>query len=137
MTTEEEDDAIARITDHLDGKPDPKVAELIRNDADWQRLHGEILEMREDAKMISGLRKASAPATFTDDVTGVIEKRSAGRFFARRTLGDRVPFGALLVVALIALAIIGYMLWSSPTGSLHGEPEAPAHGSGSIAPTPE
>lgn len=136
MTTEEEDEAIAAITDHLD-KPDPKVAARIESDADWKRLHGEILETREDAKMISGLRKASAPATFTDDVTGVIEKRSAGRFFARRTLGDRVPFGVLLIVALIALGAIGYMLWSSPTGSLHGEHESPPHPSGTIAPTPE
>jgi len=136
MTTEEEDEAIAAITDHLD-KPDPAVAARIERDPDWKRLHAEILETREDAKMISGLRKASAPATFTDDVTGVIEKRSAGRFFARRTLGDRVPFGVLLVIALIALGVIGYLLWSSPTGSLHGEHEAPPHPSGSIAPTTE
>jgi hypothetical protein len=72
-------------------------------------------EMR---KLLSGMRRAKAPEAFTETVTETIHKRSAGRFFARRTLGDRVPFGVLLVVALVALAVIGYLMWSSPTGSL-------------------
>ena len=67
---------------------------------------------------VLSLRVAKAPETFVEDVTGVINKRSAGRFFARRTLGDRVPFGVLLVVAIIALGIIAYLMKSSPTGSL-------------------
>jgi hypothetical protein len=51
-------------------------------------------------------------------VTATIHQRSAGRFFARRTLGDRVPFGALLVIAVLGLAVIGYFMWASETGSL-------------------
>jgi hypothetical protein len=57
--------------------------------------------------------------------------------FARKTLGDRVPFGVLLVVALAGLLVIGYVLWSSTTGSLkvdraHDRP--PAAGSSAVAP---
>jgi hypothetical protein len=47
-----------------------------------------------------------------------INQRSAGRFFGRRTFGDRVPFEALLVIAVLGLIVIAYLLWSSQTGSL-------------------
>jgi len=80
-------------------------------------------------KMISGMHRARAPPTFAQDVTATIRKRSAGRFFARRTLGDRVPFGVLLIVALLGLLVIAWALWSSDTGSLvgdHGSAAAPA-----------
>ena len=53
-----------------------------------------------------------------EDVTATIHKRSAGRFFGKRTLGDRVPFLAILVVAILGLAAIGYVMYSSQTGSL-------------------
>jgi hypothetical protein len=76
---------------------------------------------------LSGLQKARAPESFAQDVTATIHKRSAGAFFGRRTFGDRVPFGALLVVALIAIAMIGFVLWR---GSVHvDDRDAPA-GSG-------
>jgi type VI protein secretion system component VasF len=69
-------------------------------------------------KALSGMHKARAPATFTQDVTSTISSRSAGRFFSRRTLGDRVPFGALLVIAVIALLVVAWLLHGSSTGEL-------------------
>ena len=139
MTTEEEDEVIAKLSDYLDGAAANRaeIEAKIASDPDWKRLHDEMVESTAAAKQLSGLRKAHAPVTFTEDVTGTIEKRSAGRFFARRTLGDRVPFGALLIVALIGLGIIGYVLWSSSTGSLTTDKDGEHHdGSAQIVPAP-
>ena len=138
MTTEEEDEVIAKLSDYLDGEAANRaeIEAKIASDPDWKRLHAEMVESTEAAKQLSGLRKAHAPVTFTEDVTGTIEKRSAGRFFARRTFGDRVPFGALLVVALIGLAIIGYVLWSSSTGSLTTDKGSEPHDKTEIVPAP-
>ena len=135
-----EDDLIAKISDYLDGILPPaertEVADKITSDDEWKRVHEELVETR---KMISGMQKARAPESFAKDVTETIHKRSAGRFFARRTLGDRVPFGVLLVVALVVLLGVAAILWSSQTGSLKREKAAPAHHeSGSdLAPMPQ
>jgi anti-sigma factor RsiW len=130
-----DDDVIATISDYLDGvlagAARDEVTARIERDPVWKRTHEELLETR---KFMSGLQKARAPATFAQDVTSTIHKRSAGRFFARRTLGDRVPFGALLLVALLALAAIGYVLWSSQTGSLKVQRESHPTSDGSGAP---
>jgi anti-sigma factor RsiW len=136
---EEIDDAIvARVSDYLDGAlTGPERAEVagkIASDAAWKRAHDELTETRS---YLSGLRKAHAPPSFAEQVTETIHQRSAGRFFARKTLGDRVPFGALLVVALAGLLVIAYVLWSSTTGSLkvdraHDHPAA--GGSAAVAP---
>ena len=67
----------------------------------------------------------SAPASFAQEVTSTIHARSAGRFFARKTLGDKVPFGVLLVIALLGLGVIAYVMWSSSTGSLRVDPPPP------------
>jgi anti-sigma factor RsiW len=133
------DDAIvARVSDYLDGAltgtERAEVAGKIASDATWRRAHDELTETRN---YLSGLRKAHAPPSFAEHVTETIHQRSAGRFFARRTLGDRVPFGALLVLALVGLLVIGYVLWSSTTGSLkvdraHDRP--PGTGSSAVAP---
>lgn len=128
---------IVRVSDYLDGSlagPErAEVGKLIAEDPAYQRAHAELTETRE---FLSGLRKAHAPASFADGVTDTIHQRSAGRFFARRTFGDRVPFGALLIVALVGLLAIGYVLWSSSTGSLKVDREhrqAP-HGSAAVLP---
>lgn len=125
-STADEDAIIATLSDYLDGvlpaERRPEVEQKLATDADWKRVHDELRETRD---ALSGLQKARAPSTFTDDVTGTIHKRSAGRFFGRRTFGDRVPFGALLVVALIVLLGIGFVMWSSPTSSLKLEPKHP------------
>src|SRR5262245_52142587 len=113
------DEIIAAISDYLDGElPLERRAEVagkIANDPDWKRAHEELQSTRD---ALSGLQKTRAPGTFDKEVTGAIHRRSAGRFFGRRTLGDRVPFGVLLVIALVILIPIAYVMWSSSTGSL-------------------
>jgi anti-sigma factor RsiW len=126
QSQDDEDAMIAALSDYLDKTlPEAKRAEVeqkIKDDENWKRTHAEMLETR-DASQISGLIKArlppqAAPQDLTEKVTKEIHNRSAGRFFGRRTFGDRVPFGALLVVALITILVIGYFMWSSQTGSL-------------------
>jgi len=132
-----DDDIIARVSDYLDGAltgaDRAEVERKIADDETWKRAHGELTETR---KFLSGMRKAHAPANFSDGVAETIHRRSAGRFFARRTLGDRVPFGALVVVAIAGLVVIAYVLWSSSTGSLKvdRDRDREPHGSAAVAP---
>jgi anti-sigma factor RsiW len=136
---DDDDEIIATVSDYLDGSlPADRRADVesrLATDPAWKRTHDELVETR---KALSGLHKARAPQTFDQGVTSTIHKRSAGRFFGRKTLGDKVPFGALLVLALIFLIIIAYFLWASATGSLRRDhdPTPPAAGSQSIAPKP-
>jgi anti-sigma factor RsiW len=127
MSDEDEEEKILdKISDYLDDALEPgekaEVKQKIADDAEWKRVHDELVAQRDK---LSGMQRARAPATFASEVTDTIHKRSAGRFFARRTLGDRVPFGALVIVAVVVLAIVGYVMWSSSTGSLkvdhHGD----------------
>src|SRR4029078_7061416 len=114
-----DDEILATLSDYLDGAlPAARRGEVEKNLADeaaWKRVHGELVETRN---ALSGLRAARTPESFADQVTKTIHKRSAGRFFGKKTFGDRVPFSALLVVALLGLIVIAYVLWSSETGSL-------------------
>jgi hypothetical protein len=121
------DEVIIKVTDYVEGKltgaekadVEAKIASVKPEDRAWKQTHDEMVEsMAEAKKAISGIRPPKAPETFVEDVTNTIHKRSGGHFFARRTLGDRVPFGVLLVIAVVALAVVGYLMWSSPTGSL-------------------
>jgi len=129
---------VARVSDYLDGAltgaERAEVADKIGSDATWKRAHDELTETRN---YLSGLRKAHAPPSFAEHVTETLHQRSAGRLFARKTLADRVPFGALLVVALAGLLVIGYVLWSSTTGSLkvdHTHDRPPTTGSSAVTP---
>jgi len=134
---DELDDAIvAALSDYLDGAltgaERADVERKIADDPAWKRAHGELAGTRQ---FLSGLRKAHAPSSFAEDVAETIHRRSAGRLFGRRTLGDRVPFGALVVVALVGIAVIAYVLWSSSTGSLKVDRERPTpRGSAAVAP---
>jgi len=138
-TTGEIDDAIlARVSDYLDGaltgSERSEVAGKIASDATWKRAHDELAGTRH---VLSGLRKAHAPPSFAEHVTTTIHQRSAGRLFARPSLGDQIPFGALLAVALAGLLVIGYVLWSSATGSLkvdHARTPTPSSGSSAVSP---
>jgi len=77
-------------------------------------------DLKEYQSGLNVLRAArpSAPPTFTSDVTETIHRRSAGRFFGRRTFGDRIPFGLVLIIGLVIGLIVAAILWSSSTGSL-------------------
>lgn len=132
------DDAIiAAVSDYLDDTlPQAQRADVetkIKDDADWKRVHDEMVETRN---FLSGMQKARAPATFAQDVTHTIHTRSAGKFFARRTFGDRVPFGVILAIALVVLVAIGVVMWSSSTGSLRVQRSSSgsAQGSGIVDP---
>jgi anti-sigma factor RsiW len=129
---------IATLSDYLDGTlpNDAKqdVEQKLKSDPSWKRAHDELRETRD---ALSGLMKARAPQKFDEDVTSTIHKRSAGRFFGKRTFGDRIPLGVLLIIGVIAIVIIGAILWSSPTGSLkRDEPVVAPQGSGDLVPKP-
>ena len=133
-----DDEVIATLSDYLDGvlPPDRRkdVEQKLKSDPEWARTHKE---MRETRDQLSGLLKARAPVKFDEDVTETIHKRSAGRFFAKRTFGDRIPLGLLLIIGVIAIVIIGGILWSSSTGSLkRDKPGATPQGSGALVPKP-
>lgn len=135
--SEFDDATIATLSDYLDGAltaaERAEVERKLASDPTWQRAHAELTLAR---KFLSGMRKAAAPAAFVDGVAETIHKRSAGRFFARRTLGDRVPLGALLAIALAGIVAIAYVLGSSPTGSLRMDKEQVTPSSGPVVPPP-
>lgn len=116
-----EDEILAALSDYHDGSlPAARRAEIeskLRTDATWKRLDAEL---REPAPALGGLTKVAAPEQFVSQVTDTIHRRSAGRFFARRTLGDRVPIGWLLVVAALLLGGLTTVWCRSTTGSLRG-----------------
>ncbi|HEY5950624.1 MAG TPA: hypothetical protein VIV40_34265 [Kofleriaceae bacterium] len=128
MSEEEDidDEVVAKVSDYLDGllkgSERDEVAKKIETDEAWKQAHDDMVENR---KFMSGLQKAHAPASFTNEVTDTIHKRSRGAFFGRKTLGDRVPFNVILIVAIIALAAVGYLMWASQTGSLKVEKKPP------------
>lgn len=139
--SDDEDAIVARISDYLDGAlagaEREEVARKIAEDEAWKRAHAELVETR---KALSGMQKARAPSSFAQEVTSTIHKRSAGRFFGRRTLGDRVPFGALVILAVVVVVAVAYLMWSSQTGSLRVDHErarsAGSAGSAELVPKP-
>ena len=121
------DDAIvAKVSDYLDGllsgAERDEVAKKIETDPAWKQTHDD---MRETRDHLSGLQKAHAPASFTNDVTDTIHKRSQGRFFGRQ---DKVLL-PLTVIAVLALIVIAYVMWASQTGSLSTHHEHEHQGS--------
>lgn len=125
-TADLDDESVAAISDFLDGTlPDARRDEVtakIASDPQWKQTYDELVETK---RLMAQIPKAQAPATFATDVTATIHNRSAGRFFARRTFGDRVPFGVLAALTAIALVIIGYLMWVSDTGSLKSRAQPP------------
>jgi anti-sigma factor RsiW len=129
----EDEKIVAKLSEYLDktlpADERAAVEARVAADAEWKRVHDDLVEQR---KLISAMRKAAAPPRFTANVTSTIHQRSAGRFFG---FGYRVPFGALLVVALAALGVIAWLMWTSPTGSLKRERgDFPESGSGELVP---
>ena len=111
----EEDEMIEQVGDYLDGLlagPEKEaVAKKIETDAAWKETHDEMVESR---KALSGMQKARAPGHFAKDVTETIKKRSGGRFFGRQ---DKVLL-PVMILAMLALVVIAYVMWTSQTGSL-------------------
>ena len=123
---DEPDDAMAaKLYDYAEGT----LAEADRAEVEaYLRSRGELPLADADAPPgadtssskvdLRALRAAAAPPAFTESVAATIHQRSAGRFFGRRTLGDRVPLGWLMAIALVVLVVVFAIVWSSPTGSL-------------------
>jgi anti-sigma factor RsiW len=89
----------------------------------------DLAELRRTMDALSGLNRIAAPENFDHEVTETIRRRSRGRFFGRRTLGDRVPFELLALLALALGLALYFFLRESDTGSLRPfdrEPEKPA-----------
>lgn len=89
----------------------------------------DLAELRKTMDALSGLDRVAAPDNFDHEVAETIRRRSRGRFFGRRTLGDRVPFELLAVLALVLGLALYFFLRGSDTGSLRPfdrEPDAPA-----------
>ena len=129
----------AMLSDYVEGTLSlAERRELEARLAEDAALREQLEETREAHRALRSLNKTPAPEELARNVEEIIHRRSAGRFFGRRAFGDRVPFGVLLIVALIAFSIIGYFLWSSSTGSLKVDPEGkPRPPAGSdLAPRP-
>lgn len=84
-------------------------------------LKDELEQMREDQKKLKSLNKTPAPEELGKKVEDIIHRRSAGRFFGRRAFGDRIPFGYILILALVVLLAIWFAIWSNSTGSLRSD----------------
>lgn len=86
-----------------------RAKEMEAHLATCPECRAEYDRFRETLGALSGLHKMSAPQNFEAEVARTIHRRSAGRFFRRPTLGDRVPFvwialaGLLLALAALAL----------------------------------
>jgi anti-sigma-K factor RskA len=135
-----EDEIIAALLDYHEGVLGPErraeVEAKLASDARWRQIDAEL---REEPPPLAKLGKVAAPEALAAAVTETIHRRSAGRFFGKRSLGDRLPAGALLVIAALLLGAMTLVWCRSTTGSLRSprgteEPKpAPAE---SLAPTP-
>lgn len=110
----------AQFSDLHDGTlPEPARAALLAHLETCATCKASYAELEKTMAALDSMKgKPPAPDQFTNQVTETIHKRSAGRFFGKKTLGDRVPFGVLLVIALGVLLAIALVLWASSTGSL-------------------
>ncbi|HTE51010.1 MAG TPA: zf-HC2 domain-containing protein [Kofleriaceae bacterium] len=129
-TTASHDEFEALLSDHVDGSlgADEK-RRLEEHLATCAHCQAALAELRETMSALSGLNRVPAPENFDRDVAETIRRRSGGRFFGRRALGDRVPFELLALLALALGVALYFFLRGSDTGSLspfRDEPEAPA-----------
>jgi anti-sigma factor RsiW len=135
---EPHDDIEAKLSDYYDGMLSGPERDAVKAHLEGcESCRAAYAQLEETMNALAGIKgkKEGAPPELTERVAETIHRRSAGRFFARKTLGDRVPFGALLAVAIAGLLVIGYVLWSSSTGSLKVDHRrGPAPGSAAVAP---
>ena len=138
---ESHEDIEAKLSDYYDGMlTGPERDQVKAHLEGCEQCRAAYAELEETMAALAGMKgkKEGAPPEMAERVTETINKRSAGRFFGRKTLGDRVPFGVLLIVAIIVLGVTAAVLYSSTTGNLRTHrPSAPElKGSGPVAPTP-
>ncbi|MEZ4361638.1 MAG: zf-HC2 domain-containing protein [Kofleriaceae bacterium] len=140
LTEEEEDKIIAMLSDFHEGELTPEqraqVEQHLAADARWRALDEELRAARP---LLAALGKATSPPELERSVTAAIHQRSAGRFFGKRALADRVPAGLALAIAAVLLGAMTTVWCRSSTGSLRaptgGAPPAPPPAE-RLAPTP-
>jgi anti-sigma factor RsiW len=141
-TTEPHEAIEARLSDYLEGAlPAVERDEIAAHLAGCPACRASYAELEETMAALSGMAraKAAAPTELPARVAETIHRRSAGRFFGRKTLGDRVPFGVLLILAIVLLGVVAVMLRSSTTGSIRDRqapPPPPPSAGVRVAPTP-
>ena len=75
----------------------------------------------EPLKEVSDLHRMAAPQNFEVELTETIRKRSGGRFFGPKSIGDRIPFIGLAIAAIVIGVIVFLLMRSSDTGTLRYE----------------
>jgi anti-sigma factor RsiW len=122
MTDAEREAQEIDFSDYHDGSMSPtKRAEFearLASDAAFRQGYERYVEA---LRALSGLHKVAPPERLDDKVAETIYRRSAGRFFGPRRLGDRVPFLGIAIVGLVvALVVVVVVRWSL-SGLVGGE----------------
>ena len=138
-STEDEDAIIAALADYHEGAGSAErraeIEAKLASDPAWQAIDAEL---RAELPPLAKLGKVAAPPELASAVTETIHRRSAGRFFGKRTLGDRLPTGLLLAIAAILLGAMTAVWCRSTTGSLSSPrgTQAPRPAVAPLAPVP-
>jgi anti-sigma factor RsiW len=130
LTPAEHEALEASLSDFLDGGLPAEQARAVEQHlTDCAGCKEALRELGETRHALSGLHRTPAPPDFEREVAETIRRRSQGRFFGRRTFGDRVPLEILALLALALGLVLYFFLRSSETGSLgplDREPSRPA-----------
>jgi anti-sigma factor RsiW len=128
--TSTHDEFEARLSEYADGSlADEDRRALEQHLESCSTCRDDLAQLRKTIDALSGLHRMEAPRNFDQEVAETIRRRSRGRFFGRKTLGDRVPFGLLALLALVLGLALYFFLRGSDTGSLRPfdrEPDEPA-----------
>jgi anti-sigma factor RsiW len=133
-TTDPHEAFLVDFDEWRDGSLAPaRRAELDAHLAACPSCRAEFDKLRDAVEALSGLHRVKAPQ-LGDQVAATIHRRSGGRFFGRRTFGDRVPFVAIAVLGLLlALAAVWLFRGGGDDGPRHKPPPPPP---GTVVPRP-
>lgn len=120
------DELEAMLSDYVEGAlSEAEAAEVEAHIQSCSECAEAASELGKTVSALASLNRVAAPDEFPNEVAETIRRRSAGRFFGKRTLGDRVPLELLAIVALALALILYFLLRGSETGSL--KPFGPEH----------
>lgn len=133
----------ADFSDYYDRTlPPTRAQEVEAHLSACERCRAEYARFSEAVGALSGLHKMSAPQHFEEQVAQTIHRRSAGKFFGRRAFGDRIPYEAIAILAIVLAVALALLIRFSATGTVHEvlrrgpEAPAPAPGAREVAPRP-
>jgi anti-sigma factor RsiW len=133
MTDAEREQLEAEFSDYHDGSMSPeRRAAFERRLASEPGLKLEYEKFEEALRALSGLHRMAA-GKLADEVASTINRRSGGRFFGRRSFGDRLPWEAIAVLGLVISAVVYVLIKVSDTGAVHAPLERPKAGSAADA----